>query len=360
MTLARTVWYMLPRPVRRLPADLAAVIALTVVTVGAVFLPIVSTTPLRIVLGLPFALFLPGYAFIAALFPEAGASQTIDSETTTDSLVPRPGNGIDGLERIVLSFGLSIAITPLIGLVLNFTPWGIRLAPVVTAISGFILLVTVIAALRRWELPADERFQVSYRTWLVSGRKELFHPDTRTDAVLNVVLVCSLLLAVASVGWAVAVPKQGESFTEVYLLTERENGTLVADNYPTEFVQGEGKSLVVGIGNHEHRAMNYTVVVELQRVQFENNSTRVLEERELRRFQTYVGANKTWREKQTITPTMAGTRLRLIYLLYKGSASSDPSTANAAQEVHLWVNVSTPATAQTRNLHTAHFRDGSQ
>jgi len=32
--------------------------------------------------------------------------------------------GIDGIERVALSFGLSIAIVPLIGLVLNFTPWG--------------------------------------------------------------------------------------------------------------------------------------------------------------------------------------------------------------------------------------------
>ena len=338
MAADRTLWYMLPRPVRRFPADLVAVVALTVATIGAVLVPVVSETPLRIVLGLPFALFLPGYAFIAALFPEAGDPPDT-SEDDADGMLPRPGDGIDGLERVVLSFGLSIAITPLIGLVLNFTPWGIRLVPIVVSISGFIIVTTIIAAIRRWELPADEQFSVPYRSWIVSGRRELFHPDTRTDAVLNVVLVVSLLLAIASVGWAVAVPKQGEAFTELYLLTEKENGELVADDYPTEFVQGEGKSLVVGIGNHEHEPMEYILVVELQRVAFENNSTRVLEERELRRFTAYVGANETWREKHTIRPTMTGERLRLVYLLYKGGVPADPSVENAAQEVHLWVNV---------------------
>lgn len=350
MAVDQTLWYMLPRPVRRFPADLAAVVFLAVATIGSVLLPIVSETPLRIVLGLPFALFLPGYAFIAALFPEAGESPREDTSNSDETVLPRPGDGIDGLERVVLSFGLSIAITPLIGLILNFTPWGIRLIPIVLSISGFILIASVIAAIRRWELPEDERFTVPYRAWVASGRAELFHPETRIDAVLNIILVCSLLLAVGSVGWAVAVPKQGEAFTEFYLLTERENGTLVADDYPTEFVQGEGQPLVVGIGNHEHQQMEYTVVVELQRVQFQNNSTRVLAERELRRFQTAIGANETWHEKQTVTPTMTGTRLRLIYLLYKGPqpVPSNPSVATAAQEVHLWVNVTAPSSSTNR------------
>jgi len=63
-----------------------------------------------------------------------------------------------------------------------------------------------------------------------------------------------MLVAVASVGYAVAVPKEGESFTEFYLLTEGEDGELVADGYPTEFVRGEGQPLVVGVGNNGTRA----------------------------------------------------------------------------------------------------------
>ena len=48
-------------------------------------------------------LFLPGYALIATLFPRK--------------------DDLDGIERIALSFGLSIAITPLLGLALNYTPF---------------------------------------------------------------------------------------------------------------------------------------------------------------------------------------------------------------------------------------------
>jgi uncharacterized membrane protein len=70
-----------------------------------VFIP---NSPVRVVLGLPFVLFFPGYALICLLFPRKG--------------------DLDGVERIALSLGLSIAIVPLIGLALNYTSWGIRLA----------------------------------------------------------------------------------------------------------------------------------------------------------------------------------------------------------------------------------------
>ena len=59
---------------------------------------------LRIILGIPFLLFFPGYALMAALFPKR--------------------EGMYGVERIALSFGLSIAVVPLIGLILNYTHWG--------------------------------------------------------------------------------------------------------------------------------------------------------------------------------------------------------------------------------------------
>ncbi|PSP68092.1 hypothetical protein BRC85_04020 [Halobacteriales archaeon QS_1_69_70] len=70
------VWLLLPSPVRNLPADLAAVLAVVALTNLAVFLPVVNDSPVRVVVGLVFVLFVPGYAFIAALFPEAGEPPT--------------------------------------------------------------------------------------------------------------------------------------------------------------------------------------------------------------------------------------------------------------------------------------------
>lgn len=343
-------WLLLPRPLRRLPADLAAVVLGTVLTVGVVFLPVINETPLRVVVGLPFVLFIPGYAFIAALFPEAGESPAVEEDPADrQDGQSQDRAGIDGIERVALAFGTSIAIVPLIGLILNFTPWGIRLVPIVVAISGFTLAMTAIAARRRWELPTEEQFQVPYERWLADARVELFEPDSQTDAALNVLLVISVVLAVASVGYAVAVPQQGESFSEFYLLTEDEDGELVADDYPTEFTRGESRSLVVGIGNHEHERTNYTVVVALHRVQVQNNSTTVLEVEELDRYRTQLAHNETWHLEHNVTPTMTGRSLRLTYMLYRGDAPANPSVDTAYRELHLWINVTDPDATQARS-----------
>ncbi|AQL42260.1 hypothetical protein BV210_05825 [Halorientalis sp. IM1011] len=331
MSRSGTWWLMLPRPVRRLPADLAAVVALVVLTLLSVTVPGVRETPLRVVVGLPFVLFCPGYALLAALFPEA--STPVDDEDARES-------GIDGLERVALSFGLSIAVVPLLGLALNFTPWGIRLLPVALAVGAVTTGSVVLAAVRRWALPPEERFSVPYRSWVAAGRRELFEPASRADAALNVLLVVALLLAVSTVGYAVLVPSDGERFTEFYLLTENEDGDRVADGYPQNFTVGESQSVIVGVGNHEHEPTRYAVVVQLQRVETVNNSTRVLDREEIDRFTTpEIAANESWQQRRSIDPTMTGERLRLQYLLYRGSAPEDASEATAYRDLHLWVNV---------------------
>ncbi|ABW02290.1 membrane protein-like protein [Caldivirga maquilingensis IC-167] len=79
---------------------------------------------IRYVLGALMTLFMPGYSLIETLYPRG------------DELKP--------LERLALSIGLSLAITPLIGLILNYTPWGIRLIPIMvsTTLATTALLTT--------------------------------------------------------------------------------------------------------------------------------------------------------------------------------------------------------------------------
>ena len=365
MVESRSLVAMLPRPVRALPADLAAVFVFVILTNIAVLAPVIRETPLRVPLGLAFVLFVPGYAFIAALFPEAGESPTDESEferteedDSESSLLEagplsRDRSGIDGIERVALAFGLSIAITPLLGLVLNFTPWGIRLVPIMIAVSGFTVIATAIAAVRRWELPEDERFQVPYREWYAAGRSEVLEPDTRGDAVLNVVLALSILLAVGSVGYAVMVPPEGEQFSAVYILGEDDDGELVADNYPTEFTQGESQEIILGVDNHEHRTVDYTVVLVEQQVSVEENQsaiednetvsvneTVVEEQRELDRFETQLAHNESWHHPHDLEPTMTGEDIRLVWLLYPdGEVPEEPSMESTEYTVHLWVDV---------------------
>jgi len=71
----------------------------------------------RYVLGGIFILFLPGFMLISVLYPR--------------------GREIDELERLALSIGLSLAIVPLVGLILNYTPWGITLVPIMVSLAVF-------------------------------------------------------------------------------------------------------------------------------------------------------------------------------------------------------------------------------
>lgn len=310
------------------PVDLLAVGFVVVATVTVVTVPVLAQTPLRILFGLPFVLFVPGYAIVSALFPEAGG---------TDA-----GGGLSGLERLSLSIGASVAIMPFIGLGLNTSPVGITLMSVVASMSVVTGIATGVAGLRRQRVPAPNRLRIPYRRWLGRSRQQLTRTESAFDVVLSLVLVVSLLLAAGTAGYAVLTPSQEAPFTEFYLLTEGEDGTLVADNYPQEFTMGESKGLVVGVENHEHETVSYTVIVRLQKVAVSNDTTTITEQETLRTFETRLAPEETQQWSHEVSPTIEGDRVRLTYLLFRDSVPAQPTVENAYRETHLWVSVAPP------------------
>lgn len=368
MVAFRSLWVLLPRPIREVPADLAAVAALAVATNVATFAPVVRETPIRIPLGLVFVLFVPGYAFVAALFPSAGEPPTASADAKSEGDEPHPGSrtrpitslgidasSIDGLERAAFSCGFSIALVPLIGLLLNATPWGIGLTPIVVAVSGFTIVMSAIAAGRRQALPPEERFRVPFRGWYTAVRTELLEPDTRAEGVLNVLLVASVLLAASTGGYAMLAPSESDQFSAIYLLTEDDDGELVAEGYPSEFVRGESREVIVGVDNREHETTEYTVVVIEQDVRITNETatspedgnvtyhdTAVTDQRELDRFSTTLAHNESWQYEYELEPTVVGENQRVVWLLFPGGDSeipADPSIEDTEYHGHLWINV---------------------
>jgi hypothetical protein len=89
----------------------------------------------RYILAAVFVLYLPGYTFIRALFPKL--------QTTRKHM-----GQLDFIERIALSIGLSLCLIPIIGLLLNYTPWGIRLTPIVLSLLVTTLVFSTIAVVR--------------------------------------------------------------------------------------------------------------------------------------------------------------------------------------------------------------------
>jgi len=85
----------------------------------------------RYVLGSLYVLYIPGATLIEALYPR--------------------GEELSPLERLALSIGLSLALVPLVGLILNYTPWGIRLEPVTISLAILSIILSTIALKRKYE-----------------------------------------------------------------------------------------------------------------------------------------------------------------------------------------------------------------
>jgi hypothetical protein len=96
----------------------------TVASLGLVFFTSGFALYLRYVFASLLVVLLPGYSLAEALYPK----KELDKPT-----------------RLVVSIGLSLALVPLVGLVLNFTPFGVRLLPVVFSLSGLTFLLLLIA-----------------------------------------------------------------------------------------------------------------------------------------------------------------------------------------------------------------------
>lgn len=188
---------------------------------------------LRVILGLPFVLFFPGYTLIAALFPRS--------------------DDLDGIERVALSFGLSIAVVPLIGLALNYTPWGIRLYPILVSLTAFILAMSALGWYRRSRLPEENRFTIRLEVDFK------WSEQSRLDKVLSVLLVGAILFAVGTLYYVITTPKVGEKFTEFYVLGP--GG--MAEGYPRELKAGEEGHVILGVVNHEYQKINYRVEIRM-------------------------------------------------------------------------------------------------
>ena len=280
-----------------MPADLIVSILLALATLVFTLTPL-ADLPVRIPLGLAMVLFVPGYSLIAALFPKK--------------------DDLDGIERLALSFGLSIAVVPLIGLGLNYTPWGIRLTPVVISLAFFTIAMTAIAHVRRMSLAAQDRFSVPFREGVASLKKEaLADGKSRLDKVLTVVLIITILMSVFALIYVIVTPKQGEKFTEFYILGPGGK----AYDYPTQVQAGNRSIVIVGVVNHEYALVNYTMHLNL-------DNTSILKENMTLRH------NQTREEPVSYVLNKTGDEQKLEFLLYKEGNFSGPY-----RDLHLWVNV---------------------
>jgi uncharacterized membrane protein len=270
---------------------LAAIIAVTLLVFPAA---IFTTGTLRITLGLLFMVFFPGYTLLSALFPRSG--------------------DLGWAERVALSFGISIAVISCIGLILLVVPWGVLFYPSAISLALFIFITAAIAYYRQKNLPKDERisfsFKIRFSRWASLGKP---------DKALTIFLLLAAMAVLGCFGYAVAIPKQGEKFTEFYILGPQ--GT--ADEYPREAVTGEPVYLMMGIINREQQPISYRLEIRVSGNTVCQMTTACIDH------------NQKLEEVISFTPQISGEKQKVEFILYKNNEEQPYSK----EPVHLYLDI---------------------
>jgi len=264
------------------------------------------------IVSLSMIAFVPGYMLVAALFPSREISWT---------------------ERVALSVAVSIATVTLLGLALDFTTFGIRLVPLVVVVSLATLIVGVFACFRRLRLPAANR---------VSGLVSLQVPSLKGFPLADRLIVAVLVIGICASGgllvYLVSAPRTADSFTEFYVLGPNGN----AWDYPTRLNVSQSVSVILGVVNHEHDTVAYTIRVDLVGLEVVYNSTLQANETIETNRTNWSWANLTlesgrvWTGEYEFRINATGL-WEVQFLLFKDLAYSAPY-----RELHLYVRVPWP------------------
>lgn len=260
---------------------------------NAILIPMFIFVPssiFRIILVIPFLLFVPGYTLLAAIFVRKGE--------------------ISVIEKVVFSIGLSLVIEVLIGLFLNYTSWGIRLEPVLYSICAFVFLISIVAWLRQGRLTKNERSGIELNlAWLNLGK--------RSYRVITIVLITAIFGAFASLTYIAATPKIGETFSEFYILGQPGK----TGNYPNTLKIGDEGHVYVGIVNHERTEVSYSIKV------LKSDNTTI-----------FVGPlmlsdGQNWEGEVSFLATLPGENEKVEFMLYRDGEEQP------YRELHLWINI---------------------
>lgn len=182
--------------------------------------------PLRVILGLAYVLFVPGYCLTTALFPRM--------------------NDLESVERLALGIGFSVASVSILALVLDWLHLGLYPWPILLGEFGMIVLFIGVTLWRRSQLPPDVIYtpgilrRLSWSSLPLSNR--------RLPYILMVSLVISGLAA-----WAFLTPTADQFVTEFYILG---SDKLVTD-YPYQVGHNDEVRVNVGVINREKSELQY-------------------------------------------------------------------------------------------------------
>ena len=276
-------------------SDMIMVWLISALCVIFLLIPQLESTALKSVFGFLLIIFISGYSLIALIYPKK--------------------ESLEGIERFALSFGLSLAITSVIGFIV-YALLGTQINYILLVVSILTFILSFLACIRRWNLSEEERFSVNFKYYF-NRITESFKRESGKDKVLSVLLAISIILAISATAYVILVPKEGEKFTEFYILGP--DGK--ASSYPTNLTVGQTGNVTVGIVNHEYSTVNYEMIIKL------NNQT-------INDTNITLSNNETYSVPFTFTPSTYGQNQELEFLLYKL-----PDNNTVYRSLHLWINV---------------------
>ncbi len=176
-------------------------------------------------------LFVPGYCLTAALLPRA--------------------DDLDGVERLALSLGLSVAWMSVLALILDWLPVGLYLWPIVVGELASIGAFAAVASRRRSRLPAGDAF-VPDLAW---QPRRWWQSQPSTVKRIAILIAAAVSLTLAAVAWTFFVPTASDFATEFYMLGDEG----LAESFPREATLGRELSVTLGVTNRERGARKYRV-----------------------------------------------------------------------------------------------------
>jgi len=312
--------------------DLWIVLGLVVLTGVSVFYFDPGTLPtVTLLLVILFMFLLPGYALISAVQPrrpERGHSGNRDRGSWS---IASPGK-IGLMERLVLAVGVSLGVATATGFVLDFTGIGIEPEPASAVLMSITIIGCLVAAVRRYRLRPESRFGGGEVVRALAPLRGLFVRRSAIDLAITSVIVVSLIVGIAGTAFIAVSVDDRQSYTGLAVLSTNGSGDPVAAEYPSD--QNGSKELLLELTNREHQSMNYTLIVEQQRVEDET----VVESQERDRFRIDLPPNGEWRTTYPVPPDEDASGERLVFLLYVDSPPNDPDRENAYRAVHVWLD----------------------
>jgi uncharacterized membrane protein len=164
----------------------------------------------------------------------------------------------------------------------------------------------------------------------MSGKKNIYvqqsnhneileKPKSIIDRILTLILVILIITSVVMLAYVIFTPKQGEKFTEFYILGP--DG--IAHDYPTNILLNESGTVIIGVVNHEYRMVNYSLEILLDNESLSQDPLPIV-----------LAHNQTWERNVTFTPTRPGTGMKLQIILFK-----DGNFTESYRDLYLLIDV---------------------